>query len=130
MPSIHLFFKQYWKVITWCVVIFVFSSLPTLPEVGFIWWDFVLKKSAHVLEYTVLFLLTYKAVGQPGNWRTALLFSLAYALSDEYHQSFVAGRTAKLTDIGFDALGMYLGYLRLKNKTQNLYPERSRRAKP
>src|SRR3989304_1760896 len=110
------FLKQYWKVITWCAVIFAFSSLPTIPVVGFIWWDFILKKAAVLFEYTVLFILTYKALGQPGNWRTALLFSLAFALSDEYHQSFVSGRTAKLTDIGFRWFDMYILPFYLKNK--------------
>ncbi len=110
----HKFLKQYWKLVFWCIVIFTFSSFPTLPQVGFIWWDFILKKSAHILEYAILFFLTYRAVGQPGNWRTAFLFGFAFALSDEYHQSFVFGRTTKLTDVGFDTFGMYLGYLRLK----------------
>jgi len=115
MPHI---LNRYWKVIAWCIVIFFLSSLPTLPQVGFIWWDFVLKKSAHVLEYAILFILTYKAVGQPGNWRTAVLFALAFSLSDEYHQSFVMGRTARITDIGFDTFGMYLGYLRLRTNNK------------
>jgi VanZ family protein len=43
-----------------------------------------------------------------------MLFGLAFALSDEYHQSFVLGRTAKLMDVGFDSIGMFLAYLRLK----------------
>lgn len=104
--------NRYRKVILWCGVMFAFSSLPTLPEVGFIWWDFVLKKSAHVFEYAVLFTLYYRAMARK-NLVTAFLFTLAFALSDEYHQSFVMGRTAKLADIGFDSLGMLIAWFGL-----------------
>lgn len=107
--------NQYISVIAWCSLIFLFSSIPTLPKVGFVWWDFLFKKSAHVFVYAVLFLLTYKAQGKPGNFRTPFLFCLAFALSDEYHQSFVQGRTARLMDIGFDSLGMYLAYLFIRS---------------
>lgn len=106
--------KRYWKVIVWCLMIFLISSMPTLPKVGFIWWDFILKKTGHVFEYAVLYTLTFRAVAQKGNWKTSMLFGLAFALSDEYHQSFVLGRTAKLMDVGFDSIGMFLAYLRLK----------------
>lgn len=106
--------KKYWKVIAWCILIFTLSSIPTLPRVGFIWWDFLLKKTGHVFEYAVLFYLTVVSLKTKKKWRTAFLFCLAFALSDEYHQSFVAGRTAKLTDVGFDTLGTLLAYWRLK----------------
>lgn len=104
---------QYWKVTAWCALIFIFSSIPTLPKVGFIWWDFILKKTAHVFEYVVLFILTYRSLEQKANYKTAFLFGITFALSDEYHQSFVIGRSAKLTDVGFDALGMLIAYLKL-----------------
>jgi VanZ family protein len=108
------FLKQYWKVIGWSVLIFTISSLPTLPRVGFIWWDFILKKSGHALEYAVLYTLVYKTMSPNSNWRTPLLFGLAFALSDEYHQSFVPGRSARFTDVGFDTFGMLIAYWRLK----------------
>jgi hypothetical protein len=107
--------KRYWKVITWCVLIFTVSSIPTLPKVGFIWWDFLLKKGAHIFEYAILFTLTYKALNQKGNWKTPFLFGLTFALSDEYHQSFVLGRSARFLDIGFDSLGLLIAYWKLRN---------------
>lgn len=107
--------NRYWKVIAWCTLIFSISSIPTLPKVGFIWWDFLAKKSMHVLEYAVLYYLSYSSLKQKGNWKTPFLFALSFALSDEYHQSFVVGRTALLTDVGFDTIGMFFMYLQLKN---------------
>ena len=110
-----IYMRRYWKVLGWCAVIFIISSIPSLPKVGFIWWDFVLKKSGHVLVYAVLYTLAFKALNAQNNWRTPFLFGLAFALSDEYHQSFVPGRTALLTDVGFDMFGMFLAYWKLKS---------------
>ncbi len=107
---------QYWKVILWCAVIFSISSIPTLPKVGFIWWDFLLKKTAHIIEYAILFGITSRSLDQPKPWRTAFLFGIAFALSDEYHQSFVTGRSTRLMDVGFDALGLALAYLIMKKR--------------
>ena len=107
--------ETYWKVIGWCALIFIVSSIPTLPKVGFIWWDFILKKAAHMFEYAVLFTLSYKAINRKGNFKTPFLFGLAFALSDEYHQSFVTGRSARFFDIGFDTLGMLIAYWKLRN---------------
>jgi hypothetical protein len=115
MRNISEFLTRYYKVIAWCLLIFTLSSIPTLPKVGFIWWDFLLKKAAHMLEYALLFFLSYRAIDKKGNWKTPFLFALAFALSDEYHQSFVPGRTARFLDIGFDSLGMLIAYLRLRN---------------
>ena len=35
----------------------------------------------------------------------AAAFAVLYGITDEFHQSFVAGRNASLLDVGFDALG-------------------------
>ncbi len=119
------FILQYWKVGVWCGIIFTISSIPTLPKAGFIWWDFVMKKSAHVIEYAVLYILVHQSLKQPKSVRTIFLFAIAFALSEEFHQSFVIGRTAKLLDVGFDALGLIIAFfvtsknLKLKNETEN-----------
>jgi VanZ family protein len=49
---------------------------------------------------------------------------LAVALSDEFHQSFVASRTGALADVGFDFIGGIMGLflmLRMRNGTRALY---------
>ena len=38
----------------------------------------------------------------------AFVLSLLYAISDELHQTFVPGRSGRLTDVGFDSLGALL----------------------
>ena len=105
-------------VFFWCLIIFAFSSLPTLPKVGFIWWDFVLKKSAHMIEYGILFFLVWRAMSKSFGQKISkikifwisLIFCIIYAASDEYHQSFVTGRSSRVFDVGFDTLGMFLSW--------------------
>lgn len=111
----------YWgPVVVWAGVIFTFSSIPTLPKVGFIWWDFVLKKTAHMIEYATLFFLVWRALKKSGQfaadcqWVWIFLGCLIYAASDEFHQSFVMGRTSTIRDVGFDFLGMMLAWLAIK----------------
>ena len=41
----------------------------------------------------------------------AFLLSLAYAASDEWHQSYVPGRSASLTDVTWDTSGVTLGMI-------------------
>lgn len=73
---------------------------------------FVTRKVAHFLEYGVLALLAARAFSKsPGRalsrrWFAAsLLLVVAYALADEYHQSFVPSRGASLYDSLIDTLG-------------------------
>lgn len=102
--------------IAWAIVIFLLSSFSTLPGPSLVWWDFVLKKTAHMTEFGILFFLIQRSL----NWRTskprywpAFLLTVLYALSDEYHQSFTPGRTPLITDVGYDSLGSFLVYLKL-----------------
>lgn len=77
----------------------------------------VIRKIAHVVEYTILSLLWLYALqkGRPGWSRRAalgaLLISIAYASMDEFHQSFVASRSASILDVGFDSFGALLGQM-------------------
>lgn len=112
-------FSLWGLVILWCGLIFSFSSIPTITTSEILWWDFVLKKTAHVLEYAVLYFLVIRALNKDKRlkikkWWIAFIFCFLYALSDEYHQSFVLGRHAKLMDVGFDSLGMFLSYKNLQ----------------
>lgn len=52
---------------------------------------------------------------QKPHYVLAMLLTIAYALTDEYHQSFIMGRTALLTDVGYDFIGASLVLLKLKN---------------
>ena len=76
----------------------------------------IVRKLAHVTEYFILSLLLFRALrgGQTTTWKMAwfwicLLSVVAFACLDEFHQSFVKGREARLGDVGFDTLGGLIG---------------------
>jgi VanZ family protein len=71
---------------------------------------FLIRKAAHFTEYAILALLLLRALG-PGGFRSlglALLIAAAYAGTDEFHQSFVAGRTPSLGDVLIDTGGAFV----------------------
>lgn len=98
--------------LAWMAVIFIFSAQPTLPSAPGR-WDLLLKKGMHLLAYAVLTGLYLRALrgsgchGARARYLSAGL-ALLYALSDEYHQTFVPGRNGNLTDVVVDALGIGL----------------------
>ena len=101
---------NYTLVVLWMALIFYMSSIPDLPSNNVFLLDFIFKKTAHIIEYTVLFLLWFRALGNR-NPLQALMFSLAYAFTDEIHQLFVPGRTGRLRDVGIDSIGMIISAL-------------------
>lgn len=75
-----------------------------------------LRKAAHAAEYLVLTILLIIAITQGGIsgkkvWLYALLICFIYACTDEYHQTFVAGRTGQFTDSLIDTAGGAIGCL-------------------
>lgn len=95
--------------------IFYLSSIPNLKTGAAIPIELVFRKSAHLTEYAVLsflfsriffhkFKLDYKRV-----LFFSLISSFLFALSDEFHQLFVLGRSGNLFDVGFDLVGIGLG---------------------
>jgi VanZ family protein len=93
------------------IVIFCFSSIPSkaMPNFGLI--DFLVKKGGHALGFGLLALSYY--YGYTGNWFewkplraiSALILAALFAVTDEYHQSFVPGRQPSVTDIMIDVVG-------------------------
>jgi VanZ family protein len=76
--------------------------------------NLVVEKSSHALEFGILAALLVRALASTGRnrWRVfgvALAIAWLYALADEYHQSFVPGRSSDWSDILFDWLGATLG---------------------
>jgi len=100
-------FVKYTPVVLWMILIFWISSVPDLPSNRIDILDFFFKKSAHFGEYTILFLLWYRALGNKNPFK-AVVFSLIYAFSDEMHQLFVPGRTGNLRDVGIDFSGILI----------------------
>lgn len=99
-------------VFLWCALIFYLSSLPSLKSdfPGYV--DLVLRKLAHITEYAVLAFLFFRAVSASLSKRRALvyatLFAFTFALTDEYHQQFVFGRSGNAVDVTIDSLGIFL----------------------
>ncbi len=89
----------------WAALIFVLSAQPDLTT-GLGMWDLVLRKMAHLAEYGVLGALLLRALRRPN---AAFVVGVAYAITDEIHQSFVRGRHASPLDVAIDGLGIALG---------------------
>jgi VanZ family protein len=72
----------------------------------------LIRKAAHITEYFILGLLLFRAFRGVSiqmwqlNWTVAAVVAVIFfALSDEFHQSFVGTRTASLIDAGIDSIG-------------------------
>lgn len=106
--SMKNFLHNWHPVLLWCGLIFFLSNQPHLPGPEDASLDFLVKKVGHMTVYGILFFLTHRALGKHQKNRVAysFLFCILYALSDEFHQSFIPGRTPMLRDVGFDTIGM------------------------
>ena len=85
-------------------LIFFFSAQPDLG-IGFGVWDTILRKAAHMAEFGLLWFLWHRALESRSPWPAAAI-TLAYAASDELHQSFVEGRHGTPVDVLIDAAGV------------------------
>jgi len=118
MTRLQIKLFNWLAVISWCTVIFYFSAQPNLKSEFQPFWDLILRKGAHMAEYFVLTFLLFRALSPYKlSFRNCCMFSifcsLAYSISDEFHQSFVGGRVASPIDVGVDSLGM-IGFIILK----------------
>ena len=87
-------------------LIFFLSAQPDLDS-GLGDWDVVLRKLAHMTEYGVLALLWWRALRTRSPLPAALI-AVAYAVTDEFHQTLVAGRHGAPLDVLIDAAGVNL----------------------
>lgn len=100
----------------WMAVIFSFSMLSgKLTDGPPPLWYFIERKGAHVVEYAVLMLLSFRyfrlAFSRESFVRVLYLaaaFALMYGVTDELHQFFVPLRGARMTDVFIDGLGILL----------------------
>jgi len=85
---------------------------------------FVLRKLGHVTEYAILAILLWRALRRETNPQIKAILRLRsgqtlflsvwilcaiFAATDEYHQSFVASRTAAIGDVSIDTCGAVIG---------------------
>jgi VanZ family protein len=99
-------FARWLAVALWMGIIFLFSAQSRLPKAPEPWLDLLMKKGAHFAVYAVLAVLIWRALEwRPRAWSWAWLLAVLYAISDEWHQSFVANRHPQATDVLIDACG-------------------------
>lgn len=122
--------KRWLPVIVWAAVISTFSThaftanntghfiipilhslFPHAPSESLERMHFFIRKSGHFIEYFILSLLILRGI-RAGRKQTrlvwfamTLLAVAAYASLDEFHQRFVPGRTAAVSDVVLDTTG-------------------------
>ena len=129
---------KYWlPLILWMAIIFSASTrlgapentsyffrplmhwlFPHISEEKFEQIHFIVRKTAHFVEYAVLGVLAWRAVefdpafgaySAGRRFRLALMLCMLYAASDEFHQSFVPSRQAAVQDVLLDTCGSGFG---------------------
>ena len=90
-------------------LIFFLSAQPDLNS-GLGTWDTILRKLAHMAEFGLLWLLWWRALGYRGKALPALI-AIAYAITDELHQTTVDGRHGSPLDVLIDSAGVALAVL-------------------
>ena len=92
-------------------VIFYLSAQPAAAHHP--WYELIARKLGHVTGYALLTALwawtLQGVVRRPLVWAVGI--SLAYACTDEFHQTFVHGRNGTPVDVGVDAIGMAIASL-------------------
>ncbi|MGN1029825.1 MAG: VanZ family protein [Bacilli bacterium] len=116
-------------LLVWMLVIFLFSNQPhsgettksiieqIMPNIKtnslLDMINFIVRKSAHITEYFILALLTISLLKEYTKKQSvilvsSLIFCFIYALTDEFHQSFIPGRSSLFRDILIDTSGSVL----------------------
>lgn len=116
---------RWFLVILWAVLIFHATAspaysgartgqvvawvLPAAPVRTVAVINVVVRKSGHVLAFGTLTALIWWAMG-PVAWRStwAVALTALYAVTDEWHQSFVPGRSAEFSDVLLDSAAALL----------------------
>jgi VanZ family protein len=130
-------FSRYAPPIIWAMLIFIGSSsllsanntssflarplhflFPGVSETTLLILHFTLRKAGHFTEYAILAALVARALRTSSRqilrnrwFLLSLLVIVVYALSDEFHQSFVPSRTASIYDSMIDSAGGLFGLL-------------------
>jgi VanZ family protein len=97
----------------WAAVLFLLSSVSDAPGTD---WLPIGDKIAHVALYGPLGAALAWSRWSGRSRSSHVLFlalGLLYGVTDEWHQSFVPGRTSSPADLAADALGVLLGYAAL-----------------
>src|SRR3989338_6887274 len=97
MQKIKKILKFWFPPVLWAGLIFTFSSFPTGTTTDFYLGDFLIKKTAHIVEYGIFATLIFRGLinsnvkKEKAMW-FAVILAFLYGITDEYHQSFTPGR--------------------------------------
>lgn len=103
------FFQFQLPLIAWCVFVFTASSIPSknIPALGE-----NVDKVIHFGIYGALCWLAHVAFHHQSNFSVkkysllaAVLFTMVFGISDEFHQMFTPGRSSDMLDLAADTVG-------------------------
>jgi VanZ family protein len=114
--------------VAWAGLIFFLSAQPdeTLEKLGL--QGQLLSIGGHLVVYFVLMVLLVVALRLSSNLPSRQVYILSflivalYGLSDEYHQSFVPGRTATIADWFVDLIGAAIAWIILLRLKHHRWP--------
>jgi VanZ family protein len=111
LPKFLKILSLWLPVAVYLGLIYYFSSLSRL-NFGWHTNNFPL----HVIEYCILSVLIIRALNSGLREKVSIavillsfVLAIAYAITDEVHQSFVPNRTSSPLDVAADAIGALLG---------------------
>lgn len=100
-------------------LIFFFSHQPDLSS-GLGVWDTIGRKLFHMAEYALLCVLWWRAltgIATPGAALAgAVALSVGYAITDEWHQTFIEGRHGTPVDVLIDSVGIAAACLWIRRR--------------
>ena len=103
------------------LIIFLVSAQASSELPSFGWAERIVKKGGHMIGYALLAISYWRGLlFKPEKWWLAWCLAILYAMTDEFHQSFVPGRFPSIWDVLlFDNLGGLIGIVCLSlYKTQ------------
>ncbi len=117
-----LHFVYYWiPVIVWASCIFYMSSQTRIGIIHVYFYDFIIFKTLHMIEFGLLFFLLFRAIYATGRHKTntnplliAAIITILFSVSDEFHQLFTLTREGKVRDICIDGIGIFFMYICIK----------------
>ncbi len=119
----------YWlPLFLWMGLIYFFSSQTRISVTKTFITDFIIFKTLHILEYAMLYFLSFRAIYSLKSLNMSLnkisligiFFSIMFAFSDEFHQLYVVTRNGQLRDVFIDTLGISLMFLLIKNNINKI----------
>lgn len=98
------------------IVRWVFEGVASFTPLEFETLHTLFRKSAHFFAYLVLGLLIVRAFRKTGASLKRAVFwafgiSAVYAMSDEFHQLFITGRSGEFRDVLIDSSGAAIGLM-------------------